>query len=144
MLTMAAPAYATQKLGTIGSVTAGVPTISSICTASSCSMTTSASFAPTGSANTVYLTVAIYRTARTGGTAVGTTDVLIKSWTSASHVIAAKSTASWTFAPAAPGYKCVSTATTAYGYYTKASATNLSSISPVDVSAVKQLKGCLS
>ena len=131
MISILEPAHVAQKLGNIGCVTAGVATIFSPCTVSSCSMTSSVSFAPTGSPNAVYLTVANYRTARAGGTSIGTTDVLTKSWTSASHVIAAKSTASGTFAPAARGYTCLSVATTAYGYYTKASATNLSSIPPL-------------
>ena len=145
---LAVPAYAVQKLGAIGSVTAGVPVLSPTTTACPTTlpcMSASATFKPTGTANTVYITISLYRTANKSGTTIGSTDVLLATWTSAGQVIAKGSTKVITYTPAAPGYKCktVVPASTTYGYYTKVFASNASSVSALDPSAIKQLKGCL-
>jgi len=106
-------------------------------------MATSAVVATNGTVATVItVTVSLYRTKSAGGTVASpSTDYLVKTVTTTySSVKSIKQ--SWTLAVS---QKCLTVATSNYGYYTRSTMTNGTVSGTVtENSAVKQLKGCLS
>ena len=137
-LAIAAPASASVS-ATYGTLTAVAPTVAA-CSGGTC-MTESATFASNGTvATNITVTITLYRTAKAGATTASSTDYVVKTAsTTYSTVKGTKST--WTLAAA---QKCLTVATTNYGYYTRATMTNGTTTGTVsESSAIKQLKGCV-
>jgi hypothetical protein len=137
---LATPANATVT-ATYGTLTAGAPSVAA-CTGGTC-MATSAVVASNGTVATVItVTVKLYRTKAAGGTTASpSTDVLLKTVTS-TYSSTKSLKQSWTLAAS---QKCLTVATSLYGYYTRVTMTNGTVSGTVtENSAVKQLKGCLS
>lgn len=137
---LATPAQASVS-ASYGTLTAGSPSVSA-CSGGTC-MATSAVVASNGSVSTVItVTVSLYRTKSAGGTTASpSTDYLVKTVTS-TYSSTRSITSSWTLPVS---QKCLTVASSTYGYYTRATMTNGTVSGTVsENSAVKQLKGCLS
>ena len=140
LIGLATPARASVT-ATYGTLTAGAPSVAA-CTGGTC-MATSGVVATNGTVSTVItVTVKLYRTKAAGATTANpTTDYLVKTVTS---TYSSTKSLKQSFTLSA-SQKCLTVATSAYGYYTRATMTNGTVSGTVtENSAVKQLKGCLS
>ena len=136
-LVVASPASASVSAA-YGTMTAVAPTAAG-CSGGTC-MTESATFASNGTVSTnVTVTITLYRTARSGATTASSADYVVKK-ASITYATAKGTKSTWTLSAA---QKCLTVATVAYGYYTKATMTNGTTAGTVTgSSAIKQLKGC--
>jgi hypothetical protein len=136
-LVVVAPAHATVS-ATYGTLTSTVPTVAA-CTGGTC-MTTAASFASNGTVSTnVTVTITLYRTAKAGATVASSTDYVVKR-TSITYTTVKGTKSTKTLSAS---QKCLTVATVAYGYYTRATMTNGTTAGTVsENSTIKQLKGC--
>jgi hypothetical protein len=135
---VASPAMAAVS-ASYGTLTPSNPSVSA-CTGGTC-MTTSATFTSNGTVSTnVTVSITLYRTAKAGATTASSTDYVVK--TASATYATVKGTAASKVLTATQ--KCLVVATTAYGYYTKATMTNGTTAGTVTQnSAVVQLKGCV-
>jgi hypothetical protein len=138
LLVVASPAQASVT-ATYGTANPVVPSVAA-CAGATC-MTASGTFASNGTvATNVTVTIALYRTAKAGATAAGTTDYVVKK-TSVTYSTAKSLKTTWAL-PATQ--RCLTVATVAYGYYTKITMTNGTTTGTLSQnSAIKQLKGCV-
>jgi hypothetical protein len=137
-LVIASPAHAAVSAA-YGTLTPVAPTAAG-CSGGTC-MTESSTFASNGTVSTnVTVTIALYRTAKSGATTVSSTDYVVKKATITYATVKGTKT-TWTLSAA---QKCLTVATVGYGYYTKATMTNGTTAGTVtQSSAIKQLKGCV-